>query len=383
VLALALLVAAVAGARPAARADEDAPPPASKEPPPMPQPGDALTAAQVEGLARLALRGIVREYPNKPAHLLTSDASLAPPRELHPVFHGCFDWHSAVHGHWMLVRLLRRHPDAPVAAEIEALLDAQFTAEKLEREAAYFREPAHAAFERTYGWAWLLRLALEVHTWDDPRAARWAAHLAPLEQEIARLARAFLPKMTWPLRSGLHIDSAFALAFFLDYARAVGDDALVEVVMDRVRTWYLEDRDYPVRYEPSGFDFFSPGLNEADLMRRVLPPIGFGAWLHAFFPTLVDGTLGNLLEPVAVPDATDGHLVHLAGLDLTRAWTLRAIARNLPERDPRRGVLEGAAARHAEHGLAQVVSGHYEGEHWLASFAVYLLTDAGLDIPRR
>ena len=349
----------------------------------MPRPGEPLRPADVEAFARLALRGIVREYPNKPAHLLTSDASLAAPRDLHPVFCGCFDWHSAVHAHWMLVRLLRRHPEAPVAREIEALLETQLTAEGLEREAAYFREPAHAAFERTYGWAWLLHLAQELRTWDDPRAARWARHLAPLEREIVRLARAFLPKMTWPLRSGLHIDSAFALGLFLDYARAVGDDALLEIVAERARTWYLGDRDYPVRYEPSGFDFFSPGLNEADLMRRLLPPVGFGAWLDDFFPTLADGSLGHLLEPVEVPDVTDGHLVHLAGLDLTRAWTLRAVARSLPEGDPRGAVLDAAVARHAERGLAYVTSGHYEGEHWLATFAVFLLTDAALDVPRR
>ncbi|MEZ6008857.1 MAG: DUF2891 domain-containing protein [Planctomycetota bacterium] len=347
------------------------------EEPTMPRPASSLSPQQVEAFAALALAGIPREYPNKTGHVYLDDRSPRPPREAHPVFFGCFDWHSAVHGHWMLVRLLRLHPDAAIAPRIVELLDHQLTPDKLEVEAAWFRRPENKSWERTYGWAWLLRLAQELRTWEDPRAARWAKALQPLEGEIVRLAKGFLPASRWPLRSGLHIDSAFALSFFLDYARAVGDAELERLAVERARAWYLADRDYPLRYEPSGFDFFSSGLNEADLMRRVLDAKAFSTWLDGFFPSLASGALGPLLEPVEVPDVTDGHLVHLAGLDLTRAWTMNGIAAALPDGDPRAATLRASAKRHAEHGLAYVSSGHYEGEHWLATFAVYLLTDAG------
>jgi len=208
-----------------------------------------------------------------------------------------------------------------------------------------------------------------------------AENLRPLEDAIVRLAMEFLPKLTWPIRTGQHPDTGFALAQFLDYARAVGNDELAELVVRRARDFYSEDRDYPTRYEPSGFDFFSSGLLEADLMRRVLPREEFSRWLDGFLPGLADGEAGNLLEPVHVSDVTDGKLVHLAGLDLVRAWTFRGIAGALPPDDPRVAVLEESAVRHAEVGLDYVFSGDYAGEHWLASFAVYLLDDAGLDRP--
>ncbi|MBN2492624.1 MAG: DUF2891 domain-containing protein [Planctomycetes bacterium] len=340
-------------------------------------PGERLTDAQVEAFARLALKGIRQEYPNKPSNVMVGKESVQSPREMHPAFFGCFDWHSSVHGHWMLLRLVRLYPDAPVAKEIEACLAESFTPEKMAAEAAYFRRKHNRPFERTYGWAWALKLAEELRTWDDPRGRKWAAAFRPLEDELVGLMKGYLPRLSWPIRTGVHPDSGFALALTLDYARAVGEHELAEAVAKRAREFYGADRDYPTRYEPSGEDFFSSGLNEADLMRRVLEPEAFVGWFEGFFPGLEDGELGHLLEPAVVSDVTDGRLVHLAGLNLSRAWTLRGIAGALAEDDPRRAVLEAAVERHAKAGLGYVFSGHYEGEHWLASFAVYLLSNAG------
>ncbi len=342
----------------------------------FPRKGTRLTGEQVAALARLALDGIPTEYPNKPSEVLVDDASLRTPRAMHPAFFGSFDWHSSVHGHWMLVRLLRLYPESPVAAEIETLLDKQLTPAKMRKEADYFTETKFdKAFERMYGWAWALRLAAELRAWDDPRAKRWSEAFAPLEETIVTLTKDYLPKLTWPVRTGVHPDSGFALAFTLDYARLAQDAALEKLIVERARAFYGKDRDYPAAYEPSGQDFFSSGLNEADLMRRVLPPAEFSAWLTAFLPDLAKGEAGNLLTPVEVSDVTDGHLVHLAGLNLSRAWTFTGIASALPAEDPRVPVLKDAAARHLEGGFRYVFSGHYEGEHWLATFAVYALAE--------
>lgn len=341
-------------------------------------PEQHLTEDQITLFAGLALTGIVQEYPNKPSNTLASPDDLQSPREMHPVFYGCFDWHSAVHGHWLLVRLLRQYPDSDSAAEIRTLLDEQLTESKLAAEAAWLEQDHNKSFERMYGWAWLLKLAAELESWDDPDAARWREALRPLESVIVSRARAWLPLLSFPIRTGVHRDTAFALSLMLDYARTVGDAPLEELILGKSRQFYLSDRDYPAAYEPSGHDFFSPGFNEADLMRRVLAPAEFSEWLDRFLPGLRTESLGPMMEPVAVPDVTDGHLVHLAGLDLSRAWTMRGIAAALPPDDPRAGILQSSADRHAVAGLAYVDSGHYEGEHWLATFAVYHLTDAGL-----
>ncbi len=345
----------------------------------FPGPGTRLTDAQVQAFAELALEGLFREYPNKPGNVVSGPEDVLSPKAMHPAFYGCFDWHSSVHGHWMLVRLLKLYPDCKVGARIRESLARNLTREKLDAEAAYFEPKENKSFERTYGWAWLLRLAAELRTWDDADGKRWAENLTKLEAEIVSLTKGFLPRLTWPIRTGQHPDTGFALSQFLDYARTVGDRELESLVVARARDFYLADRDYPVSFEPSGFDFFSTGLNEADLMRRVLEPKEFSKWLDGFFPTLRSGTLGNLLTPVVVSDVTDGKLVHLAGLDLVRAWTLHGIASALPEDDPRLPTLRKAVIEHCKVGLPYVFSGDYAGEHWLASFAVYVVTEVGCD----
>jgi len=337
-----------------------------------------MTVEQAHGFVKLALAGIDREYPNKTGHVTTGADDLKSPREMHPVFYGHFDWHSSVHGHWMLVRVLKQFPEASFAKEVREVLAKRFTKQGIEEEAAYFQKKDNHSFERMYGWAWALRLAIELRTWDDPDAREWAKHFLPLEKEIVGLAKDYLPKLDWPVRCGFHPETAFPLGQMLDYARATGDAEFENLLIQRSRAFYGKDRNYPTAYEPSGNDFFSPGLNVADLMRRVLPAGEYGTWLNDYFPGLAKGEAGNLLTPVTVSDPTDGHLIHLAGLNLNRAWTMQGIASILPEGDPRKKVLLDAATKHADAGLALVATGHYEGEHWLGSFAVYLLSGTGI-----
>lgn len=337
-----------------------------------------MTLEQASGFVKLAMAGIDREYPNKTGHVTTGADDLKSPREMHPVFYGHFDWHSSVHGHWTLVKLMKEFPDAPFAAEVRTVLDQRFTKEALEKETAYFQQKDNKSFERMYGWAWLLRLAQELRGLEgDPVAGQWSARLKPLESEIVGLAKGYLPKLDWPVRCGFHPESSFPLGQMIDYARAVKDEEFEKLLMEKARAFYGKDRNYPTAYEPSGNDFFSPGLNVADLMRRVMPAEEYGKWLEDYFPDLAKGQAGNLLTPVTVSDPTDGHLIHLAGLNLNRAWTMRGIASVLAEGDPRKKVLLDAAAKHAEAGLSMVSTGHYEGEHWLGSFAVYLLSGTG------
>jgi hypothetical protein len=332
-----------------------------------------ITIDQANHFARLARDCIQRELPNKIEHVVNDTSDLKRPRELHPAFYGCLDWHSAVHGHWLLVRLLRTVPALSDTAAIRAALDANLTAGNLAAEVAYFAGPNRQSFERTYGWAWLLQLAAELHGWDDPDARRWSAHLAPLTETIALCYLAFLPKQTYPVRTGVHANTAFGLALALDYARAVGHAELAALIAERATTYYAADRDAPAAWEPGGEDFLSPSLVEADLMRRVLPLADFAAWLHGFLP---HGLPAPLRAPAIVSDRSDGKLAHLDGLNLSRAWCLRAIANALPAAasdDALRVELTAAADAHAAAGLAHVATGDYMGEHWLASFAVYLL----------
>lgn len=343
---------------------------------------DSLTPEQVNAFARMALDGIQKEFPNKPSNVMASADDVRSPREMHPAFYGCFDWHSSVHGHWMLVRLLKLYPDSGVAMEIRQTLEGQLTSEKMQAEARYFRSPQNRSFERMYGWAWLLQLARELHTFEDSQAQRWRQNLQPLEQTIVARLRDYLPKLSFPIRVGTHTDTAFALGMELDYARQLGDTELADLITTTARSFYLQDADYPAHYEPSGHDFFSSGFNEADLMRRVLPPDEFSVWLDGFLPGLRNDDLGSMTEPVDVTDVTDGHLVHLAGLNLSRAWTMTGVASVLRDGDARKTLLQQLSTRHVASGLRYVTSGHYEGEHWLATFAVYHLTATGLEIHR-
>ncbi len=340
----------------------------------MPNFDQPLTDAQAAAFSRLALDCIVTEYPNKPMQVMVGDESALTPRQLHPVFYGCFDWHSAVHGHWLLVRLLKLHPGHPEAQNTRAALAAQFSAEDLVAEAEYFDAKHNRSFERMYGWSWLLRLAVELRTFDDPDAQAWAERLAPLEQRIVALTLDYLPRLDWPVRTGVHPNTAFALGQALDFARAAGNGDLEELLIEKSLAYFAADRQYPVNYEPSGEDFFSAALAEADLMRRVLPSAAYSDWLDGLFPGLRQGDLGRLLEPATVSDVTDGKIVHLAGLNLHRAWTMRSVAWALPADDLRAQVLLESASDHLAAGLDYVFSGHYEGEHWLATFAVYGLT---------
>jgi hypothetical protein len=340
--------------------------------------GSQMTDEQVVVFAKLALKGIHQEYPNKPNDVLADATAVKNPKALHPAFYGCFDWHSSVHGHWMLVRLLKLYPDCSIEKEIRNALAKNLTQANLQVEADYFAEKLHKSFERTYGWAWYLKLVAELESWDDPQAKQWREHCRPLEELLVKRTVDYLPKLAYPVRTGIHPDTGFGLAFILDYGRIIKNEELCSMIEKRARDFYLSDVDYPTRYEPSGQDFFSSCLNEADLMRRVLQPKEFSQWLDNYLPTLKTGDGGNLLTPVEVSDVTDGYIVHLAGLELSRAWCMRGIASVLPVDDPRRKLLSDSAAKHAETGFNYVFSGHYEGEHWLATFAIYALSDAGI-----
>ena len=341
-----------------------------------------LTEDQVVAFADLALAGLTREFPNKPSNVMASKDDVLSPQQMHPAFYGNFDWHSSVHGHWMLVRLLRLYPDNARADKIRQTLNDQLTAEKMEAEAVHFRNDTNKSFERMYGWAWLLQLARELHTWDDADAQIWRKNIRPMEDIILERAFKYLPALSFPIRVGTHTDTGFALGMELDYARTVGNTKLEELVLKKAKAFYQADVNYPAHYEPSGHDFFSSGFNEADLMRRVLSPEDFSNWLDKFLPQLRTDRMGSMMIPVEVTDVTDGHLVHLAGLDLSRAWTMTGIAHHLPANDIRRTLLETSTLKHTVAGSKYVTSGHYEGEHWLATFAVYHLTASGLEVTK-
>jgi hypothetical protein len=327
--------------------------------------------------ADLALSCVSREYPNKIAHTLESDEDAKPPRLLTPVFFGCYDWHSSVHGHWLLARLARRFPGGPFGGPARAALRASFTPEKVAGEVDYLAGKGRSTFERPYGLAWLLRLGAELRNWDDPEARAWATALAPLERAAASRLAEWLPKLAYPIREGEHAQTAFAFGLVLDWARVAHDATMERLVMAKTRDLYSKDRACPLAYEPSGQDFLSPCLAEADLMRRILAPPAFASWLRRFLPGIPRG--GSSWLPVAtVTDPSDGKLAHLDGLNLSRAWMLDGIAASLPEADPRLPALRSAAAAHKESGLAAVTGAHYEGGHWLGTFAVYLVTGAGL-----
>jgi hypothetical protein len=338
----------------------------------------SFDAAAAERFANLALACVHKEYPNKLSHSLNSDADVAPPRKLTPAFYGCYDWHSSVHGHWLLARLIRTFPNAPFVPAAREALRQSLTADNIVQEAVYLRVPGRASFERPYGLAWLLTLVAELREWDDPQAREMAANLQPLETAALERLNDWLPKLSHPVRIGEHSQTAFALGLALDYARAQHDIKFADLLVSRARHFYMNDQNCPLAYEPSGEDFLSPCIGEADLMRRVLPSDEFARWLQTFLPQISVAKSGPWLVPVVSPDPSDPKLAHLDGLNLSRAWMLEGIASALPKNDRRLSAIRSAAEAHRRAGLAAVTGAHYEGGHWLGSFAVYLVTKRGI-----
>lgn len=330
------------------------------------------TKSAVE-FSKLALKCIQKEFPNKLDHVMNDETEVKAPSVLHPAFYGCFDWHSSVHGHWMLVRLLKLFPEMDNTGIIRKALNENLSKENISIEVAYLDQPNRKSFERTYGWAWLLKLSEELLSWNDPQAKIWSANLKPLTEALVQRYTDFLPKQNYPIRTGVHPNTAFGISFALDYARAVKNYQLESLLTERGTTYYFADRDYDAKWEPGGEDFFSPALMEADLMRRILEPKHFADWFKKFLPDIEKSE--NLLEPAHVTDRTDPKLVHLDGLNLTRAWCMFGIAGSLNGSDPLRKILRASAIKHARAGLEYITSGNYEGEHWLASFAVYMLSE--------
>lgn len=335
-------------------------------------------AQAAERFARLALACVHKEYPNKLSHVLNSDADVRAPSKLTPAFCGCYDWHSSVHGHWLLARLARTFPEAPFAREARAALQESLTSANIKQEVAYLKGKGRASFERPYGLVWLLQLAGELREWNDPLAGKLSANLRPLEQVAVEHLSSWLPKLSHPVRIGEHDQTAFALGLMLDYARVSGKAAFGKLGADASRKFFLADQSCPLAYEPSGEDFLSPCLGEADVMRRILNPNEFAQWLTQFLPQIPTKPGGEWLPVAVSPDPGDPKLAHLDGLNLSRAWMLEGIISGLPADDARRPALMATAETHRRAGLAAVTGAHYEGGHWLGSFAVYLSTRRGL-----
>ncbi|WP_369995442.1 DUF2891 domain-containing protein [Winogradskyella sp.] len=326
-----------------------------------------LNLEQANRLATLPIHCINTEYPNKLGQVLGGDDDLKSPQELHPAFYGCFDWHSAVHGHWSLVKLLKEFPKLNNREGVIQKLLANISKENIEQEVLYFKGKHNASYERTYGWAWLLKLAEELHTWDHPEARVLERNLQPLTDLIVQRYLEFLPKLNYPIRVGEHPNTAFGLSFAYDYALAVEHTELQDLIEKRARQFYLDDQDCPLEWEPSGFDFLSPCLEEAALMKRVLPKEDFVDWINDFLPELNNKDFD--IEVGKVSDRTDGKLVHLDGVNFSRAWSLNHIAKGLPEFSH----LQNLANKHINYSLPSIVGDSYEGGHWLGSFAIYAL----------
>jgi hypothetical protein len=363
-------------------APEGYPPPAGFIPqqpePPQPEPPAADVRpdpALASRLAGLSLACEERPYPNKPGHVQEGPEQARPHRDFTPAFFGCFDWHSSVHGCWALARVLRLFPDLPEAGAIRQALSAHLKPELLTAELAFFREPRNKIFERPYGWGWLLRLQAELLAHTDPAAAAWRDALRPLSDELALRLREYLDRLSAPVRDGTHQNTAFSLIHALDYARLAGAPGLTAVVEQRARAFYLADRSCPVAYEPSGEDFLSPCLTEADLMRRVLPNAEFRTWLRAFLPDPRSTGFASLSRPPEVRDPEDPRIGHLIGLSWSRAWSLAGVASALEAGDPWREPLLALARLHRREAYDRMFGAGYGGEHWLASFALLALTE--------
>jgi hypothetical protein len=327
-----------------------------------------LNLEQANRLALLPLHCMDTEYPNKLGQTLGSDADLKSPKTLHPAFYGCFDWHSSVHGHWSLVRLLKMFPELENAQSLEEKLLESISKENILTEITFFQNEHNKSFERTYGWAWLLKLAEELHSWDTPVARELETNLQPLTNLIIEKYIEFLPKLNYPLRVGTHPNTAFGLSFAFDYAQTVNNEVLKNAITERAKYFFLNDKDCPMSWEPSGSDFLSPCLEEAALMKRLLPREEFKSWLDTFLPELKN--TNYKLEVGLVSDRTDGQLVHLDGVNFSRAWSLNKIADGLPEYHH----LKNIANQHINYSLPSIVGDSYEGGHWLGSFAIYALS---------
>lgn len=338
---------------------------ASAEPP-------KLTLEEANRLAAMPLHCMQTEYPNKLNQVLADASYLQGPKALHPAFYGCFDWHSSVHGHWMLINLLRHFPDLANQQQIRQKLLENISAENIKTEVAYFFMPQNATYERTYGWAWLLKLAEELHLWDDPLARKLEQNLQPLTDLMVAKYLEFLPKLIYPIRTGEHPNTAFGLSLAYDYADTLGDQELKALINQRAKDWFANDSQCPLSWEPNGFDFLSPCLQEVDVMRKVLDKPAFSAWLDKFLPQL--GQKDFVLDTAKVSDRADGKLVHLDGLNFSRAWCLYGLVGEYPQKY---GHLRPIADAHVHHSLPAIVDGNYEGTHWLGSFAVYALQQAG------
>jgi hypothetical protein len=354
-------------------------------------PAGTLDPAAGARFAALALTCLHQEYPNHLSHTLNSSADARPPHELTPAFYGCLDWHSDVHGHWLLVRLLRLYPDAPYAAQARTEIARSLTPQNIAAETAYLRAEGRSSFERPYGLAWLLRLAAELRRWDDADGRRWSETLAPLEAEAAARLASWLPRLHYPIRIGEHDQTAFSFGLMWDWAVVSGDRTMRALLTDAAGRFYRHDRNCPLAYEPSGEDFLSACLAEADFMRRVLSAPDFARWLSAFLPRIPQAKSTHAagaahatapagwLAPGVVTDRADPKLAHIDGINLSRAWMLEGIAHALPARDARIPALLASAAQHAQASLPAVTGEHYEGGHWLGTYAVYLSSAAGLN----
>jgi len=385
-LALALLALAACQAPAPQTGPDAAPSPAARFAAVAAQVPDrapvALDETRAAAFLKLPLACVDRLWPNKPSHVYDGPIAFLPPEAATPAFSGCFDWHSAVHGHWSLVRLLRSHPGVAGAAAAREALRRRLSATNLAQEGAFFAEERSRTFERPYGWGWLLRLQAELEAWDDPQGRELAATVRPLATRLATLLVDYLERLSLPNREGTHANTAFALAHALDYARQVGDEALARSLAERARAYYSADRDCPTDYEPSGEDFLSPCLAEADLMRRVLPPEELRGWLDGFLAAPDDPAFRPLLAPPEPKDRKDPRIGHLIGLCFHRAWCFGGLAGALPAADARKGLFERLARLHVAEGLRQMEDSGYGGEHWLASFAILALSSAEPGEPR-
>jgi hypothetical protein len=332
-----------------------------------------LNLEEANRLAQLPLHCMDIEYPNKLNQTIGSSADLQSPKSLHPTFYGCFDWHSAVHGHWSLVSLLRQFPELDNADMIKSKLLKSISIANIEVEVAYFAGKHNSSYERTYGWAWVLKLAEELHIWKDPVARELETNLKPLTDLMVEKYIEFLPRLNYPLRVGEHPNTGFGLSFAYDYALEVNHTALKEIIEKRARDFYMTDENCPLSWEPSGFDFLSPCLEEAALMKRILPKDQFITWINKFLPQLQDKNFD--IETGIVTDRTDGKLVHLDGVNFSRAWSLNKIAKGIPEFSH----LKNVANKHINYSLPSIVGDNYEGGHWLGSFALYALNSISND----